>query len=198
VAWVGGEGDGLVVAGTSKTVPGRMRLGNGRAGLAASQSGQREPLPRCWRASFQRESPGCTVMRALLVMRVVGRGAVSGCALSGTGAGFRCASVEAEGRAATTAGDEVAGSIGRGRKSDGVGRGGTTRCGREKGSRLPREAAVDEGVGFNGCVGCSSGFAGTARGRGAASAGCESSAGSDKRGGILSACSASRAAFSRR
>src|ERR1700730_17742414 len=50
-----------VSVGTTICVPAARRVGSTTDGLAASSSGQREPRPRFCCASFQRESPGCTV-----------------------------------------------------------------------------------------------------------------------------------------
>src|ERR1700686_1076008 len=50
-----------VSVGTTMCVPEARRVGSTTEGLAARSSGQREPRPRFCCASFQRESPGCTV-----------------------------------------------------------------------------------------------------------------------------------------
>src|ERR1700731_3787970 len=50
-----------VSVGTTMCVPAARRGGSTMLGLAASSSVQREPRPRFCCASFQRESPGCTM-----------------------------------------------------------------------------------------------------------------------------------------
>src|SRR6266849_6556629 len=51
----------VILAGTTISVPATMRVGSTMPGLAARNSCQREPRPRFCCASFQRESPGCTM-----------------------------------------------------------------------------------------------------------------------------------------
>src|SRR5579862_3834269 len=60
------------VAGTTSKVPGWRRLGLEIAGLTARSSFQREPLPRCRRASFHNESPGRMRRAFVLALFTIG------------------------------------------------------------------------------------------------------------------------------
>src|SRR3954470_22373595 len=76
----------LPLSGTTISVPAAIRVGSTRPGLAASNSGQREPRPRCSSASFHSESPGCIVtMRGQdeVFATTEGRDATEGAATDG-------------------------------------------------------------------------------------------------------------------
>src|SRR5882724_5010220 len=64
-----------------------MRAGSTRLALTARKSGQREPLPRCLRASFQSESPGwmVTLARTSTGARTFGAAKARGTAEAGRG-----------------------------------------------------------------------------------------------------------------
>ena len=78
-------GAALAICGTSSVAPGWMRLGSMRLGFKANHSDQRAPLPRCWRASFQSESPGRTVMVMRESMGLAASGADGGRGAAGVG-----------------------------------------------------------------------------------------------------------------
>src|ERR1700676_1812018 len=202
----------LAVCGTNKVAPRRMSPGSTSSGLAASHSGQRAPLPKCWREIFQSESPERTVTMARESIRAVGLGAERVGATAGAILVFGTTDIGPKstallGGAAATAGGwtGATGATGLTRAGEGVaeiaardcGEDSGTRKGRAKGSRFAGAMMT-----IGGRADLSGGAAaepnGARSGAGAARDGRDKFMGKPERGGTFSACSAWRAAFSRR